>query len=112
MSQQNPSGRRQRNLSDPRTSYCLDEESEGGARPLDFEDLKRRENDPYACELQELDLSRGIALRLRTELIYGYPTVAGDYTEENVPTSRNMPMLMEFLFEVLTGKKDPGPGTE
>ena len=29
--------------------------------------------------------------------------------ERDVPTSRNLPMFMGFVFEVLTGKEDPGP---
>jgi hypothetical protein len=36
------------------------------------------------------------------------PAEARIYDERDVPTSRNLPMFMEFIFEVLTGTKDPG----
>jgi hypothetical protein len=72
-------------------------------------DLEARLSGPHACELRELDLARDIARRLRTELIYGMPAEAQVHDERDVPTSRNLPMFMEFVFEVLTGKEDPGP---
>ena len=71
-------------------------------------DLEARLSGPHACELRELDLARDIAHRLRTELIYGMPAEAQVYDERDVPTSRNLPMFMGFVFEVLTGKEDPG----
>ena len=71
--------------------------------------LEARLSGPHACELRELDLARDIARRLRTELIYGMPAEAQVYDERDVPTSRNLPMFMVFVFEVLTGKEDPGP---
>jgi hypothetical protein len=43
-----------------------------------------------------LDLARG----LRAELIYGMPTEAQVYEEQAVPTSRNLPMFMEFVFKL------------
>jgi hypothetical protein len=36
------------------------------------------------------------------------PAEAQVYDERDVPTSRNLPMFMGFVFEVLTGKEDPG----
>jgi hypothetical protein len=71
-------------------------------------DLEARLSGPHACQLRELDLARDIARRLRTELIYGMPAEAQVYDERDVPTSRNLPMFMGFVFEVLTGKEDPG----
>jgi hypothetical protein len=47
-----------------------------------------------------LDLARGVARRLRAELIYGMPTEAQVYEEQAVPTSRNLPMFMEFVFKL------------
>jgi hypothetical protein len=105
--------RRGYNLSDLQMPFCPEER---GARPLgsdrDRAALEARLSGPHACELRELDLARDIARRLRTELIYGMPAEAQIYGEDDVPTSRNLPMFMEFVFEVLTGKKDPGPHPE
>jgi hypothetical protein len=67
---------------------------------------------PHACEIRELDLACGIARRLRSELIYGMPASAQVYTEDNVPTSRNLPMFMKFIFELVTGVEDPGLESE
>jgi hypothetical protein len=95
------------NLSDPQMPFCLED---GGARSLGSYtgDLEARMRGPHACELRELDLARDMAHRLRTELIYGMPAEAQIYDERDVPTSRNLPMFMGFVFEVLTGKEDPG----
>jgi hypothetical protein len=95
------------NLSDPQMPFCLEDR---GARPLGSYtgDLEARMRGPHACELRELDLARDMAQRLRTELIYGMPAEAQIYDERDVPTSRNLPMFMGFVFEVLTGKEDPG----
>ena len=97
------------NLSDPEMPFCL-EETGASARSLgdSVGDLEARLSGPHACELRELDLARDIARRLRTELIYGMPAEAQVYDERDVPTSRNLPMFMGFVFEVLTGKEDPG----
>src|SRR5215203_1664433 len=96
------------NLSDPKMPFCP---KDSGARSLGSSagDLEARLRGPHACELRELDLARDIARRLRSELIYGMPAEAQIYDERDVPTSRNLPMLMGFVFEVLTGKEDPGP---
>jgi hypothetical protein len=40
------------------------------------------------------------------------PAEAQIYGEQDVPTSRNLPLFMQFLYEVLTGKPDPGPQGE
>ena len=95
------------NLSDPQMPFCLEDR---GARSLGSYtgDLEARMRGPHACELRELDLARDMAHRLRTELIYGMPAEAQIYDERDVPTSRNLPMFMGFVFEVLTGKEDPG----
>jgi hypothetical protein len=95
------------NLSDPQMPFCLEDQ---GARSLGSYtgDLEARMRGPHACELRELDLARDMAHRLRTELIYGMPAEAQIYDERDVPTSRNLPMFMGFVFEVLTGKEDPG----
>jgi hypothetical protein len=101
------------NRVDPRSPFCL--ESDQGARSFSSEDveaLMRRKRGPDACELTELDITRGIARRLRAELIYGMPADAQLYTEQDIPTSRNLPMFMEFIFELLAAKKDPGPRGE
>jgi hypothetical protein len=66
------------------------------------------ESGPHACQLRELDLARDIARRLRSELIYGMPDEAQAYKEDDVPTSLNLPMFMEFVFKVITGREDPG----
>ena len=96
------------NLSDPQMPFCLEDR---GARSLGSYagDLEARMRGPHACELRELDLARDMAHRLRAELIYGMPAEAQIYDERDVPTSRNLPMFMGFVFEVLTGKEDPGP---
>jgi hypothetical protein len=95
------------NLSDPQMPFCL---GDRGARSLGSYtgDLEARMRGSHACELRELDLARDMAHRLRTELIYGMPAEAQIYDERDVPTSRNLPMFMGFVFEVLTGKEDPG----
>jgi hypothetical protein len=95
------------NLSDPQMPFCPDD---SGARSLGSYTggLEERLRGPNACELRELDLAREMAHRLRTELIYGMPAEAQIYDERDVPTSRNLPMFMGFVFEVLTGKEDPG----
>ena len=95
------------NLSDPQMPFCLEDR---GARSLGSYtgDLEARMSGPHACELRELDLAREMAHRLRTELIYGMPAEAQIYDERDVPTSRNLPMFMGFVFEILTGKEDPG----
>ena len=95
------------NLSDPQRPFCP---QEPGARPLGAsrEAFEARLSGPHACELRELDLARGVARRLRSELIYGMPAEAQIYDEQDVPTSLNLPMFMKFVFEVLTGTKDPG----
>jgi hypothetical protein len=98
------------NLSDPTMPFCPEEDR--GARRLDAEELRQRLRSPHACELRELDLARGIARRLRSELIYGMPASAQVYTENSVPTSRNLPMFMKFIFELVTGEEDPGLGSE
>jgi hypothetical protein len=97
------------NLTDPQMPFCPDPE-DVGARRLGSAagDLEARISGPHACELRELDLAQGIARRLRTEMIYGMPAEARIYDERDVPTSRNLPMFMEVIFEVLTGTKDPG----
>jgi len=59
-----------------------------------------------------LEIARGIARRLRAELIYDTPTTGRTFTEQDVPTSRNLPLFMEFVFEMLTGRKDPGESFE
>jgi hypothetical protein len=89
--------------------FCPDETGPS-ARPLgdSLGDWEARRSGPHACELRELDLARDIARRLRTELIYGMPAEAQVYDERDVPTSRNLPMFMEFVFEILTGREDPG----
>ena len=96
------------NLSDPQMPFCLEDR---GARSLGSYsgDLEAPMRGPQACELRELDLARDMAHRLRTELIYGMPAEAQIYDERDVPTSRNLPMFMGFVFEVLTGKEAPGP---
>ena len=95
------------NLSDPQMPFCPED---SGARFLgsDAGDLEARLRSPHGCELRELDLARDIARRLRTEMIYGMPAEAQIYDERDVPTSRNLPMFMEFVFEVLTGREVPG----
>jgi hypothetical protein len=94
------------NLSDPAMPFCP--EGDCGARRLDAEELRQRLRSPHACELRELDLAR----RLRSELIYGMPAGAQVYTEDSVPTSRNLPMFMKFMFEIVTGEEDPGLESE
>ena len=97
------------NLSEPQMPFCPDEASVthfGDSAAM--ESFKARLSGPHACELRELDLARGVARRLRAELIYGMPAEAQVYDEKDVPTSRNLPMFMEFVFEVLTGNEDPG----
>ncbi len=72
------------NLSDPRMPFCP--EPDQGARSFneaDVEALQRRMSGPDACELRELDIARGIARRLRAELIYGTPTTGQTYTEQD-----------------------------
>ncbi len=108
MSTHDPNEGRGYNLSDPQMPFCP-EEPDGGARSFDPEELRALLTGPHACELRELELARGTARRLRAELIYGMPASAQVYGEEDVPTSRNLPMFMEFIYEVLTGEKDPGP---
>ena len=95
------------NLSDPQMPFCPED---SGARSLGSSagDLEARLRGPHACELRELDLARDIARRLRSEIIYGMPAEAQIYDERDVPTSRNLPMFMELVFEVLTGREDPG----
>ncbi len=108
MSGHDPSeGGRGYNLSDPQMPFCPGEQ---GARSLGSaaEDLERRLKGPDACELRELDLARGTARRLRAELIYGMPANAQLYDEQDVPTSLNLPMFMEFVYELLVGQKIPG----
>jgi hypothetical protein len=95
------------NLSDPQMPFCLEDRGAGSLGSYTG-DLEARMRGPHACELRELDLARDIAHRLRTELIYGMPAEAQIYDERDVPTSRNLPMFMGFVFEVLTGKEDPG----
>ena len=95
------------NLSDPQMPFCLEDRGAGSLGPYTG-DLEARMRGPHACELKELDLAREMAHRLRTELIYGMPAEAQIYDERDVPTSRNLPMFMGFVFEVLTGKEDPG----
>ena len=96
------------NVSDPQMPFCLEDR---GARSLGSYtgDLEARMRGPHACELRELDLARDMAHRLRTELIYGMPAEAQIYDERDVPTSRNLPMFLGFVFEILTGKEDPEP---
>jgi hypothetical protein len=97
------------NLSDPHMPFCPDEASvRHFGDPAAMESFKARLSGPHACELQELDLSRDIARRLRTEMIYGMPAAVQIYEEDDIPTSLNLPMFMEFIFEVLTGTQDPG----
>jgi len=99
------------NLSDPHMSFCLGEAGPSVRRLGDSaarESLEARLSGPHACELRELDLARDVARRLRTELIYGMPAEAQVYDEQDVPTSLNLPMFMEFIFKALTGKEDPG----
>jgi hypothetical protein len=96
------------NLSDPQMPFCLEDRGAGSLGSY-AGDLEARMRGPHACELRELDLARDMAHRLRTELIYGMPAEAQIYDERDVPTSRNLPMFMGFVFEVLTGKEDPGP---
>ncbi len=95
------------NLSDPQMPFCAED---SGARSLGSSagDLEARLRGPHGCELRELDLARDIARRLRSEMIYGMPAEAQIYDERDVPTSRNLPMFMEFVFEVLTAREDPG----
>jgi hypothetical protein len=101
------------NVSDPQMPFCPDPEEVGARPPGDsLGNLQARLRGPHACELRELDIARGIARRLRSELIYGMPAEAQVYEESNVPTSRNLPLFMEFVFEILTGSKDPGPQYE
>jgi hypothetical protein len=101
----NPNEGQGYNLSDPQQPFCP-EDPRVGAHKLDAEEYRQRLVGPHACELRELDVTRGIARRLRAELIYGMPASAQIYDEDSVPTSRNLPMFMDFIFEVLTGKKD------
>ena len=101
------------NWTDPEMPFCI--EPDPGIhtfRPEALQALEDRRRSPYACELKELDETRDIARRLRLELIYGMPDDAEQYTEMEVPTSLNLPMFMEFIFEALTKKKDPGPTFE
>jgi hypothetical protein len=93
------------NRSDPRMPFCP-EDPRVGAHKFDAVDYEQRLTGPHACELRELEVTRGIARRLRAELIYGMPASAQLYDEQDVPTSRNLPMFMDFIFEILTGKKD------
>jgi hypothetical protein len=68
------------NTSDPQMPFC----PEGpGARPLGNyrADLAAWLRGPNARELRELDLARGIARRLRSELIYGMPAEAQVYED-------------------------------
>ena len=97
------------NRSDPQMPFCP--RPDEGARPFSREDidaLMRQRSEPDDCELTELEITRGIARRLRAELIYAMPSTAQMYEERDVPTSQNLPMFMEFVFELLTGTKDPG----
>jgi len=89
--------------------FCPDPEGPT-ARPLgDYRgDLEARLSGPHGCELRELDLARDIARRLRTEMIYSMPAESQAYEEQDIPTSRNLPMFMEFVLEAITGRKDPG----
>jgi hypothetical protein len=96
------------NLTDPQMPFCP-EDSGGRSFGSSTGDLEARLRGPHACELRELDLARDIARRLRSEMIYGMPAEAQIYDERDVPTSRNLPMFMEFVFEVLAGTEDPGP---
>jgi hypothetical protein len=110
MSTRDPNVRRGYNLSDPRMPFCPEEaDVRRLGDPAAMESLEVRLSGPHACELRELDLARDIARRLRTELIYGMLAAAQIYEEYDVPTSLNLPMFMEFIFEVLTGTQDPGP---
>lgn len=108
-----PNEGRPYNLSDPNMPFCP--EPQEGARRFnqdDIEKLRRRLEGPDACELRELGVARGIARRLREEMIYGTPTTGQPYREQDVPTSQNLPLFMEFVFEILAGKKDIGEGYE
>jgi hypothetical protein len=112
MSTRDPNERRGYNLSDPQMPFCPDQGVRHSGDPALMESFRARRSGPHACELRELDLARDIARRLRAELIYGMPAAAQVYEEHSVPTSRNLPMFMKFLFEVLTGTQDPGPLSE
>jgi hypothetical protein len=113
VSSYDPNEGRRYNLSDPQMPFCPDETGPS-ARPLgdSLEEWEARRSGPHACELRELDLARGVARRLRAELIYGMPAEAQVYEEQDVPTSRNLPLFMEFVFKVLTGTEDPGGQVE
>jgi hypothetical protein len=111
VSTHDPNEGRGYNRSDPLRPFCPEDAHEG-ARKLDPEAVLQRRTSPHACELTELDVARGIARRLRSELIYGMPASAQLFDEASVPTSRNLPMFMEFIFEVLTGTKGPGAQRE
>jgi hypothetical protein len=60
------------NRSDPRMPFCP-EDPRVGAHKFDAVDYEQRLTGPHACELRELEVTRGIARRLRAELIYGMP---------------------------------------
>lgn len=101
------------NRTNPRAPFYRDT-NKAGARSFnqgDLEDLKRRRSGPDAADLAELDSARDVARILRTDLIYGYPTNCESYDESDVPTSRNLPMFLEFLYTELTGQKYPGDHT-
>ena len=109
MSARDPNERRGYNFSDPQMPFCPDEAGVCHfGDPAAMESFEARLRGPHACELRELGEARDIARRLRTELIYGMPTEAQAYDEQDVPRSLNLPMFMEFVFKVLTGKEDPG----
>jgi hypothetical protein len=112
MSSYDPSEGGEYNLSDPHMPFCPEDQGVRSAGDYQQALEARRKGSPHACELRELDEARGIARRLRTEMIYGMPTEAQIYEESDVPTSRNLPLFMEFVFEILTGSKDPGPQYE
>lgn len=108
------SGRQGYNRTDPRAPFYRDP-NKAGARSFnqdDLEALKRRASGPDAAELVELTSARNVARLLRAELIYGNPTNGKAYEEGDVPTSRNLPMLLEFLYTELTGAKYPGDYTD
>ena len=107
MSSDDPSKGRGDNLSDPQMPFCPDQGVGHSGDPALMESFRARRSGPHACELRELDLARGVARRLRAELIYGMPAEAQVYEERDVPTSRNLPMFLKFVFEVLTGREDP-----
>lgn len=112
MSAYDPDEGRPYNLSDPRMPFCPEPQGPRSFNEDDVEALRRRLEGPDACELRELDAARDIARRLRGELIYGTPTTGQPYSEQDVPTSLNLPLFMEFVFEILVGREDPGGAFE